>query len=218
MKKILSVLVAVLLVAFACIPAFAADEAKIEMVPSATEAAVGDVITISFNVSEGLTGVDALVKYDTEYLEYVKDSAVATDLMVTELNTETAGAGSIHVASAKTDPAEAGTLFTAKFKVKKANAEITADLNEVLDASDNDIAPGMTVAPITIAEKAADDATTTTTAPATTAPATTKAADNKGGNSINPPKTGNTPVIGSVAAILVASAAVAVVMKKKNED
>ena len=40
----------------------------------------------------------------------------------------------------------------------------------------------------------------------------------KGGNSINPPKTGNTPVIGSVAAILVASAAVAVVMKKKNED
>lgn len=216
MKKILSVLVAVLLVAFACIPAFAADEAKIEMVPSATEAAVGDVIKISFNVSEGLTGVDAIVHYDTEYLELVKDSAEATDLMQTELNTNIDG--EIHAASACTVPAEAGTLFTAKFKVKKANAEITADLNEVLDASDNDIAPGMTVAPITIAEKAADDATTTTTAPATTAPATTKAADNKGGNSINPPKTGNTPVIGSVAAILVASAAVAVVMKKKNED
>ena len=217
MKKILSVLTAVLLVAMACIPAFAADEIKI--VPSATEAAVGDTITISFDISEGLTGVDASVNYDTGYLEYVKDSAVATDLMVTELNTSEDGV--IKVASACTDPAAAGALFTAKFKVKKANAEITTTLNEVLDATDTDIAPGMAVAPVTIAEKAADNTTAPATTapatnPATTAPATTKPAS--GGNSVPSPKTGNTPVIGSAAAILIASAAVAVVMKKKNED
>ncbi len=213
MKKILSVLTAVLLIAVSCIPAFAADEVKIT--PSATEAAVGDTITISFDIAEGYTGVDATVEYDTNYLEYVKDSAVATDLMVTELNPTD---GQISVASACTDPAAAGTLFTAKFKVKKANAEITTTLNELLDATDTDVAPGLTVAKVTIGEKAADDATTApaTTAPATTAPATTKPAG--GGNSVPSPKTGNTPVIGSVAAILVASAAVAVVLKKKNED
>lgn len=225
MKKILSVLVAILLVTVMCVPAFAAD--TITIVPSATEAAVGDEITVSFNVAEGLTGVDAVLKYDTQYLELVKDSAVATDLMTTELNT--ANDGEIHVASAKNDPAEAGTLFTAKFKVKKVNAVISAEANEILDSSDTDIAPGTTIASVTIGEKAADE---TTTAASDNNGGSGNGSGNNGGsgngsgnnggsgngsNSKNP-KTGNTPVVGAAAVVLAASAAVIVSMKKKNED
>lgn len=226
MKKVLSVLVAILLVSLACVPAFAAD--TITLNPSATEAAVGDEITISFDVAEGLTGVDSVVKYDTSYLEYVKGSATATDLMTTELNDGTDG--EIHVAATCNEAAGAGTLFTAKFKVKKAGAEISATDNEVLDADGNDISDTVEIASITIADKAGE-ATTSSSDETTTAAnggnggngsnggnGGSNGGSGSGSNTNKNPKTGNTPVVGAAAAVLVASAAVIVALKKKNED
>ncbi|MDO4847795.1 MAG: cohesin domain-containing protein, partial [Clostridiaceae bacterium] len=174
MKKILSVLVAVLLVSLACVPAFAADTVTIN--PSATEAAVGDEITISVDVEAGLTGANIVLKYDADYLEYVEGSAAATDVMTTELNDTVSG--EIAAAGVCTDPCEAGTLFTAKFKVKKANAQVSADANEILDDTGADIAPGMTIAPVTIGEKAGGETTTS----ANGGEATTSANGGNGGN------------------------------------
>ena len=222
MKKVLSVLTVILLVAAMCITAFAAD--TITLNPSATEAAVDDEITVSFNVAEGLTGVDSILKYDTEYLELV---SATPDNDMAQLNTN--NAGEIHVAWASNEPAQAGPLFTAKFKVKKAGAEISATDNEVLDADGNDISDTVEIASITIADKAGE--ATTSSSDETT----TKASDNNGSNGGNGgnggsgnggsgsntnknPKTGNTPVVGAAAAVLVASAAVIVALKKKNED
>ena len=227
MKKILSVLVAVLLVSLACVPAFAADTVTIN--PSATEAAVGDEITISVDVEAGLTGADIVLKYDADYLEYVADSAADGGLFATaEINDGVDG--EIHFAGTSTDAAAAGTAFTAKFKVKKANAQVSADANEILDDTGADIAPGMTIASVTIGEKAGGETTTS----ANGGEATTSANGGNGGNGgsnggnggsnggskggSNNPKTGNTPVIGAAAVVLAASAAVLVAMKKKNED
>lgn len=220
MKKVLSVLVAVLLVASACVPAFAADE--IVMTPSVTEAKVGDVVTINFDIAEGYTGVTGSIKYDPNYFEYVEDSATATDLMVTELNDGIEG--EIKAASAKTEPAEAGTLFSAQFKVKKVNGEFTAELEKLIDENDNDVADTVTIAPVVIAAKAdesttkASDETTTKAAEPTTKATPSSSGSKKSSNSTKNPKTGGVQVIGSAAAVLVASAFVAYTMKKKIED
>lgn len=228
MKKILSVLVAVLLVSLACVPAFAADTVTIN--PSATEAAVGDEITISVDVEAGLTGADIVLKYDADYLEYVADSAADGGLFTTaEINDGVDG--EIHFAGTSTDAAAAGTLFTAKFKVKKANAQVSADANEILDGTGADIAPGMTIAPVTIGEKAGGETTTAANGGEATTSANGGSNGGNGGSNggnggsnggskggSNNPKTGNTPVIGAAAVVLAASAAVLVAMKKKNED
>ena len=66
MKKVLSVLVALLLIAVACVPAFAADAYKVDVESSADTAAVGDVITVSFKVSSGLSGFKGVLEYNTE--------------------------------------------------------------------------------------------------------------------------------------------------------
>ena len=70
MKKVLSVLVALLLIAVACVPAFAADAYKVDVVSSADTAAVGDVITVSFKVSSGLSGFKGVLEYNTENYKY----------------------------------------------------------------------------------------------------------------------------------------------------
>ena len=84
MKKVLSVLVALLLIA--CVPAFAADAYKVDVESSADTAAVGDVITVSFKVSSGLSGFKGVLEYNTENYKYVAGSAEATDLFTTEIN------------------------------------------------------------------------------------------------------------------------------------
>ena len=221
MKKVLSVLVAVLLVAVALVPAFASDEVK--MVPSATEAKVGDTITIKYDIAEGYTGITTTLKYDPNYFEYVDGSAEATDLMLTELNDTVEG--EIKAASASTDPTEAGTLFQAQFKVKKVNGEFTAELEKLIDENDNDVSAGVAIAPVTIAAKA-DESTTKSDETTTKKDETTTkssggnggSGSNSGSNSVPSPKTGGAQVIGSAAAVLVASAFVAYTMKKKIED
>ena len=77
------------------------------------------------------------IEYDNEYFEYVNASAVATDLMFTDINTETDGI--IRFASAASYPAVAGTLLVFKLKVKKQNGVVNLNLYEVLDSSDNDV-------------------------------------------------------------------------------
>lgn len=206
MKKVLSVLVALLLIAVACVPAFAADAYKVDVESSADTAAVGDVITVSFKVSSGLSGFKGVLEYNTKNYKYVAGSAEATDLFTTEINDTVDG--KIIVASVASEAKDAGVVFTAKFKVLKKDGVFKASATDAIDGTNASVTVNGDELAINVTDKG-------TKAPETTAPAA-KPDSNK--NSVDIKKTGGKLYVSTAAAVAVCAAAVAVTMKKKNED
>lgn len=206
MKKVLSVLVALLLIAVACVPAFAADAYKVDVESSADTAAVGDVITVSFKVSSGLSGFKGVLEYNTENYKYVAGSAESTDLFTTEINDTVDG--KITVASVASEAKDAGVVFTAKFKVLKKDGVFKASATDAIDGTNAAVTVNGDELAINVTDKGAK-------APETTAPEA-KPDNNK--NSVDIKKTGGKLYVSTAAAVAVCAAAVAVTMKKKNED
>lgn len=206
MKKVLSVLVALLLIAVACVPAFAADAYKVDVESSADTAAVGDVITVSFKVSSGLSGFKGVLEYNTENYKYVAGSAEATDLFTTEINDTVDG--KITVASVASEAKDAGVVFTAKFKVLKKDGVFKASATDAIDGTNAAVTVNGDELAINVTDKG-------TKAPETTAP---KANTDSNKNSVDIKKTGGKLYVSTAAAVAVCAAAVAVIMKKKNED
>lgn len=206
MKKVLSVLVALLLIAVACVPAFAADAYKVDIESSADTAAVGDVITVSFKVSSGLSGFKGVLEYNTKNYKYVAGSAEATDLFTTEINDTVDG--KIIVASVASEAKDAGVVFTAKFKVLKKDGVFKASATDAIDATNASVTVNGDELAINVTDKG-------TKAPETTAP---EAKPDSNKNSVDIKKTGGKLYVSTAAAVAVCAAAVAVTMKKKNED
>ena len=206
MKKVLSVLVALLLIAVACVPAFAADTYKVDVESSADTAAVGDVITVSFKVSSGLSGFKGVLEYNTENYKYVAGSAEATDLFTTEINDTVDG--KITVASVASEAKGAGEVFTAKFKVLKKDGVFKASATDAIDGTNAAVTVNGDELAINVTDEGAK-------APETTGPEA-KPDNNK--NSVDIKKTGGKLYVSTAAAVAVCAAAVAVTMKKKNED
>lgn len=206
MKKVLSVLVALLLIAVACVPAFAADAYKVDVESSADTAAVGDVITVSFKVSSGLSGFKGVLEYNTKNYKYVAGSAEATDLFTTEINDTVDG--KITVASVASEAKDAGVVFTAKFKVLKKDGVFKASATDAIDGTNAAVTVNGDELAINVTDKGAK-------APETTAP---EAKPDSNKNSVDIKKTGGKLYVSTAAAVAVCAAAVAVTMKKKNED
>lgn len=206
MKKVLSVLVALLLIAVACVPAFAADAYKVDVESSADTAAVGDVITVSFKVSSGLSGFKGVLEYNTKNYKYVAGSAEATDLFTTEINDTVDG--KIIVASVASEAKDAGVVFTAKFKVLKKDGVFKASATDAIDGTNAAVTVNGDELAINVTDKGAK-------APETTAP---EAKPDSNKNSVDIKKTGGKLYVSTAAAVAVCAAAVAVTMKKKNED
>lgn len=206
MKKVLSVLVALLLIAVACVPAFAADAYKVDIESSADTAAVGDVITVSFKVSSGLSGFKGVLEYNTKNYKYVAGSAEATDLFTTEINDTVDG--KIIVASVASEAKDAGVVFTAKFKVLKKDGVFKASATDAIDGTNASVTVNGDELAINVTDKG-------TKAPETTAP---EAKPDSNKNSVDIKKTGGKLYVSTAAAVAVCAAAVAVTMKKKNED
>lgn len=206
MKKVLSVLVALLLIAVACVPAFAADAYKVDVESSADTAAVGDVITVSFKVSSGLSGFKGVLEYNTKNYKYVAGSAEATDLFTTEINDTVDG--KITVASVASEAKDAGVVFTAKFKVLKKDGVFKASATDAIDGTNAAVTVNGDELAINVTDNGAKD-------PETPAPEA-KPDNNK--NSVDIKKTGGKLYVSTAAAVAVCAAAVAVTMKKKNED
>ena len=206
MKKVLSVLVALLLIAVACVPAFAADAYKVDVESSADTAAVGDVITVSVKVSSGLSGFKGVLEYNTENYKYVAGSAEASDLFTTEINDTVDG--KITVASVASEAKDAGVVFTAKFKVLKKDGVFKASATDAIDGTNAAVTVNGDELAINVTDKGAK-------APETTAPEA-KPDNNK--NSVDITKTGGKLYVSTATAVAVCAAAVAVTMKKKNED
>ncbi len=211
MKKVLSVLVALLLIAVACVPAFAADTYKVDLESSATTAAVGDEITVSFKVSSGLSGFKGVLEYNTANYQYVAGSAQATDLFTSVINDTVDG--KLTVASVATEAKDEGVVFTAKFKVLKKDGVFTASATDAIDGTNT----AVTVAGDELAIEVTDKDTTTKAAETTTSADNGKSDSNKK-NSVDIKKTGGKLYVSTAAAVAVCAAAVAVTMKKKNED
>lgn len=206
MKKVLSVLVALLLIAVACVPAFAADAYKVDIESSADTAAVGDVITVSFKVSSGLSGFKGVLEYNTKNYKYVAGSAEATDLFTTEINDTVDG--KIIVASVASEAKDAGVVFTAKFKVLKKDGVFKASATDAIDGTNASVTVNGDELAINVTDNGAK-------APETTAP---EAKPDSNKNSVDIKKTGGKLYVSTAAAVAVCAAAVAVTMKKKNED
>lgn len=206
MKKVLSVLVALLLIAVACVPAFAADAYKVDIVSSADTAAVGDEITVSFKVSSGLSGFKGVLEYNTDNYKYVAGSAEATDLFTTEINDTVDG--KITVASVAGEAKDAGVVFTAKFKVLKKDGVFKASATDAIDGTNAAVTVNSDELAINVTDKGSK-------APETTAP---EAKPDSNKNSVDIKKTGGKLYVSTAAAVAVCAAAVAVTMKKKNED
>ena len=194
------------LIAVACVPAFAADAYKVDVESSADTAAVGDVITVSFKVSSGLSGFKGVLEYNTENYKYVAGSAEATDLFTTEINDTVDG--KITVASVASEAKDAGVVFTAKFKVLKKDGVFKASATDAIDGTNAAVTVNGDELAINVTDKGAK-------APETTAPEA-KPDNNK--NSVDIKKTGGKLYVSTAAAVAVCAAAVAVTMKKKNED
>lgn len=206
MKKVLSVLVALLLIAVACVPAFTADAYKVDVESSADTAAVGDVITVSFKVSSGLSGFKGVLEYNTKNYKYVAGSAEATDLFTTEINDTVDG--KIIVASVASEAKDAGVVFTAKFKVLKKDGVFKASATDAIDGTNASVTVNGDELAINVTDKGAKT-------PETTAP---EAKPDSNKNSVDIKKTGGKLYVSTAAAVAVCAAAVAVTMKKKNED
>lgn len=222
MKKVLSVLVAVLLVVVACVPAFAATS-TISLDASSKTAKVGDTITVSYTAGEGLSGLKATLEYDKTYFEYVEGSAENGGMFgLCPINDTVAG--KIVAAGASDEIVPAGTVFTAQFKVLKTGGTFTAKAEDAIGNGTE--AVEITAAPTLKIEAAPDEGADPTDAPATTtAPAGNGAANgdaNKPNNtsSVKSPDTGDTKVsaVAGGVCVLALAAAVAYTMKKKNDE
>ncbi len=225
MKKVLSVLVAVLLVVVACVPAFAATS-TISLDASSKTAKAGDTITVSFKAGEGISALKATLEYDETYFKYVEGSAENGGMFGLFPINYTVG-GKIVDAGASDAVVPAGTVFTAQFKVLKTGGTFTAKAEDAIgegtEAVDIADAPALKI------EAAPETTKAPTSAPETTAEPTSAngGSDNNtdkpaaGKNdSVKVPDTGDSKVsaVAGGVCVLALAAAVAYTMKKKNDE
>ena len=205
MRKVLSVLVAAVMLAALCVPAFAAAK-TVTMSVDKTQVKVGQTVTVKVNADK-VTGVNATVTYNTDAFELV--SAKAQGGLTLIFNTEVPG--QVLMAGAGTEVV-AGTVAVITLKYKGGEGKIALDDVTVL-IGDEDAETPVAGSTATVVEASGTDPV-----PAKT----TKPAANNGGalkTTKENKKTGGTvSVAASATAVVVMAAAVAYTMKKKNED
>ena len=133
MKKILSLVLAALML-LAIIPtAFAASTPSITVKADKSVISAGTVVTFTVSVSanSNLTALTHKVTYNTSEFEYVADSAtpVASGISAA-VNGNTAGRIMFAAAASGTFGSSAHTLYTFKLKAKKAVATVSATVTE----------------------------------------------------------------------------------------
>lgn len=227
MKKVLSVLVAAVMLAAICVPAFAATPA-VTMTTDKTDAAIGDTVTVTVSVA-ALTGLEATVKFNDAF-ELV--DAKATSTMTAVVNKEVAG--EVKLAAAAADEAN-GAIATVTLKYLGGEGVITLDVADAIDVDDATVEAvlGASVATATIteaeppvddpiddpADEPTEEPTEKPTEKPTEAEKTTVKPTDKATTTDHPKMGGSSvSVAASAAAVVVMAAAVAYTMKKKDEE
>ena len=141
MKKARLVIAMVIVAMMTSMFSFASAEAAIVVTADKTEVSVGDVVTVSYAIPEGmqLTALDIKATWDETKLKFVGiplneddeiDSVFGIAIPYGEENNGGAGAA---CSQTGVKPAKAGTVFTAKFEVIATDAKVSA---EVVEASE----------------------------------------------------------------------------------
>lgn len=143
MKKIVSVVIALIIVCSVCFTAVfaASNTAALTAKSNVSKANVGDTVKVTVDLSSNsdLGALTFYLKYDSSSYEYVKGSLKAGGLFaMEEINDKTAGSLK-YTAMTGTSVNAAGTLITAEFKVLKTNSAFSILVDEAWDSGDNDI-------------------------------------------------------------------------------
>lgn len=143
MKKIVSVVIALIIVCSVCFTAVfaASSSAALTAKSNVSKANVGDTVkvTVDLSANSDLGALTFYLKYDSSCYEYVKGSLKAGGLFaMEEINDKTAGSLK-YTAMTGTSVNAAGTLITAEFKVLKTNSAFSILVDEAWDSGDNDI-------------------------------------------------------------------------------
>lgn len=143
MKKIVSVVIALIIVCSVCFTAVfaASNTAALTAKSNVSKANVGDTVkvTVDLSANSDLGALTFYLKYDSSSYEYVKGSLKAGGLFaMEEINDKTTGSLK-YTAMTGTSVTAAGTLITAEFKVLKTNSAFSILVDEAWDSGDNDI-------------------------------------------------------------------------------
>lgn len=143
MKKIASVVIALIIVCSICCTAVfaASNTAALTAKSNVSKANVGDTVkvTVDLSANSDLGALTFYLKYDSSSYEYVKGSLKAGGLFaMEEINDKTTGSLK-YTAMTGTSVNAAGTLITAEFKVLKTNSAFSVLVDEAWDSGDNDI-------------------------------------------------------------------------------
>jgi len=133
MKKILSIVLAALMLLTIMPTAFAASTPSITVKADKSVINNGTVVTFTVSVSanSNLTALTHQVTYNTSEFEYVADSAVVADSNIAAaVNGNTAGKVTFAAAASGAFGSSAHTLYTFKLKAKKAVATVSATVTE----------------------------------------------------------------------------------------
>ena len=134
MKKLFSILCAIVILCISVIPSYGANP-KIS-VSTVSSASVGDTITVSVNLSanSGLAGVNFTVSFNTSDFQLVSDSVSTNALFVGD---KSIGNGSIKYAGISADAINSsGTLLSFKLKVLKTGGKISLSIKDAIDEND----------------------------------------------------------------------------------
>ncbi len=133
MKKILSILLAALMLLAIMPTAFAASTPSITVKADKSVIGAGTVVTFTVSVSanSNLTALTHKVTYNTSEFEYVADSAVVEDSNISAVvNGNTAGKVTFAAAATGTFGTSAHNLYKFKLKAKKPVATVSATVTE----------------------------------------------------------------------------------------
>ena len=154
MKKIASILLAVLMLFSMFVVTSSAAYDKVTVNVSKTEANVGDVIkvTVSVAANSNLVAFTGKATYDTSCFQLVDGSAVGGSVMDGQVNTNTAGVV-IYAGATGGKVTTAGTLVSFELKVLKTGGTIKFSVSEAYvddNGNDKDVTSEIGGASITI--------------------------------------------------------------------
>lgn len=135
MKKVLSILFAIILLCIGIIPSYAAN--PVISVNTVSSASVGDIITVSVNLSANskLAGINFTVSFNTTEFTLVSESVSTTSLLMGITNVGNSSIKYAGVSDAAVN--SGGTLLSFKLKVLKTGGRISLSLNDAIDENDN---------------------------------------------------------------------------------
>lgn len=145
MKKTISLLVTLILLAALCIPVFAADY-KCELVPSDTKVKAGDTVSFDVKISNGLSGINVLINYDIDKFE-LTDSETSDKMMVVA---NTAQQGKINLVAVSESVQPAQTIFKFRLRVLADGGKITMKVKEALAEGTADVSASVSTNEISI--------------------------------------------------------------------